>query len=295
MTISEIRLLPTLAIARVGSAALPLDNYMLEEDPQHPLGYRRITGAPTLIVDDATGKITETKIPETVQFKSEARVRPVAPFFEAFALTEYGRLEPLTLSMLQQHGLGAKDVQWRVKVQNRKVYRRTREPGDIVRADTDWLEGHAQQPLAGHCENFVDGKTIPLGQVRYICPNKNFPEIRLRFTPAQGLIYGPNVAERDHLVIPDERAVYDAGKGKWRGWDIDTAMNADEKAVRETAPPSLFAITPHQAPPWLHGDKAVSRGYLDDTCDGFVHLQRPHLRRTAGLCAGFDHRPHPRR
>jgi hypothetical protein len=273
MTISEIRLLPTLAIARVGSAALPLDNYTLEEDPQHPLGYRRITGAPTLIVDDATGKITETKIPETVQFKSEARVRPVAPFFEAFASTEDGRLEPLTLSMLQQHGLGAKDVRWRVKVQNRKVYRRTREPGDIVRADTDWFEGHLQQPLAGHCENFVDNKTIPLGQARYICPNKNFPEIRLRFTPAQGLIYGPNVAERNHLVIPDERAVYDAGKGKWRGWDIDTAMSADEKAVRETAPPSLFAITPHQAPPWLHGDKAVSRGYLDDTCDGFVHLK----------------------
>jgi hypothetical protein len=273
MSIREIRLLPSFAIARVGSATVPLDNYTLVEDPEHPLDYRRIKGAPTLIVDDATGKITETKIPETVQFKSEARVRPVAPFFEAFALTEDGRLEQLTLSMLQQHGLGAKDVRWRVKVQNRKVYRRTREPGDIVRADTDWFDGHAQQPLAGHCENFVDSKTIPLGQVRYICPNEKFSEIRLRFTPAPGLIYGPSVHEHDDAVIPDARAVYDSGKGKWRGWDIDTAMSADEKAMRETAPPSLFAITPHQAPPWLHGDKAVSRGYLDDTCDGFVHVK----------------------
>lgn len=273
MTISEIRLLPTLAIARVGSAALPLDNYTLEENPQRPLGYRRITGAPTLIVADATGEISGTKVPDTVQFKSEGRVRPVAPFVEAFALTEDGKLKPLTLTLLQQHGLAAKDVRWRVKVQNRKVYRRTREPGDIVRADTDWFDGHEPQSLAGHCENLVAGKTIPLGQVRYICPNEKFPEIRLRFTPAQGLIYGPNVDERDHLVIPDERAVYDAGKGKWHGWDIDTAMSADEKAVHETAPPSLFAITPHQAPPWLHGDKAVSRGYLDDTCDGFVYLE----------------------
>src|SRR4029077_20572650 len=79
-------------------------------------------------------------------------------------------------------------------------------------------------------------------------------------------------AKRDRVIIPDERAVYDATKGQWHGWDINTAMSPGEKAVRETMPPALFAIEP-PAPPWLHDDKAVSRGYLDDTCDGFVHLR----------------------
>jgi hypothetical protein len=272
MTIREIRLLPSFAIARVGSAPMPLDNYTLEEDPAHPLGYRRIKGAPTLIVDNTTGEIARTRTPETVEFKSEGRVRPVAPFVEAFALTEAGDLEPLTLPMLQREGLDAGNLRWRVEVQNRKVFRRTRDPRDIVSADTGWFDAHAQQPLAGQCDNFVAGAAIPFGTVRYICPNGGFPEIRLRFTPGHGLIYGPNVAERDQAVIPDARVVYDATRGHWHGWDIDTAMSANEKAVYETAPPSLFASEP-PAPPWLHGDKAVSRGYLDDTCDGFVHLK----------------------
>jgi hypothetical protein len=271
MTISEIRLLPAFAIARVGSAPAPLDNYTLEEDPKHPLGYRRIKGAPTLIVDDATGEISGVKTPQTVEFKSDGRVRPVAPFVEAFALTEAGALEPLTQRMLQE-GPGVQKIEWRVEVQNRKVFRRTRDPDDILRADTGWFDGHAQQPLTGSCENLVAGATIEVGQVRYIRPNDRFPEIRLRFTPAQGLIYGPNVDNRDRVIIPDERAVYNAIKGRWHGWDIDTAMTAAEKAVRETMPPALFAIEP-PAPPWLHDDKAVSRGYLDDTCDGFVHLR----------------------
>ena len=271
MTIREIRLLPAFAIARVGSSPAPLDNYLLEEDPKHPLGYRQIKGAPTLIVDDATGEISRATTPETVEFKSDGRVRPVAPFVEAFALTEAGALEPLTQPMLREEP-GLQKIEWRVEVQNRKVYRRTRDLRDILIADTGWFDGHAQQPLTGHCKNFVAGATIEVGQVRYIRPNDSFPEIRLRFTPAQGLIYGPNVAKRDRVIIPDERAVYDAAKGRWHGWDIDTAMSPAEKAVRETAPPALFAIEP-PAPPWLHGDKAVSRGYLDDTCDGFVQLR----------------------
>ena len=42
--------------------------------------------------------------------------------------------------------------------------------------------------------------------------------------------------------------------------------------ISKPIPPSLFAIVP-PAPPWLNKDKAVSRGYLDDACDGFVRAR----------------------
>lgn len=292
MKITGVRLLPTLAIARVGSASEPLDNYTLEERAGEPLGFRKINVAPTLIVDEKTGAIADCRIPDpakyAVSFKQGGRVRPVAPFIEAFAVTDDQQLLPLTLATLPQ---GAA-MQWRVKVQNRKVYRRTRNPGDIVRADTGWFDGHAPQPLVGHADNFVDGKTIAFGRVQFIRANDEFPEIRLRFTPAQGLIYGPDVDKRDRRIIPDERAVYRVEKERkdsWYRWDITLAMGKDDQKVWETAPPSLFAIEP-PAPPWLHGNRAVSRGYLDDTCDGFVLLKvridGQELRASARISSG---------
>jgi hypothetical protein len=290
MTIREIRLLPPLAIARLGSAAEPLGNYTLAEDPERPLGYRRIVGAPTLIVDRASGAIAGTRTPERLVFKEAGHIRPVAPFLEVFALTEKGALEPLILPLLAREGLGPEAVEWRVEVQNRKVFRRTRDRDDIVKADTGWFGGHAPQPLAGRCENFVAGMSIAFGQVRYIRPNDGFPEIRLRFTPAHGLIYGPNSPERDHAVIPDARAVYDIGKGRWYGWDIDKAMTEGEKAVYDPLPPALFAIEP-PAPPWLHDDRAVSRGYLDDACDGFVHVRLRVAGRALTACARISSGP----
>ncbi len=45
MTIRELRILPPFAIGRLGSAKEPLDNYTIEDDPNHPLGFRRIRGA----------------------------------------------------------------------------------------------------------------------------------------------------------------------------------------------------------------------------------------------------------
>src|SRR4029450_9793657 len=48
--------------------------------------------------------------------------------------------------------------------------------------------------------------------------------------------------------------------------------NYKGKFVNETFPSSLFAIVP-PAPCWLHGNVAVSRGYLDDACDGIVEVR----------------------
>ena len=61
----------------------------------------------------------------------------------------------------------------------------------------------------------------------------------------------------------------------------------------ETVPPALFAINP-PAPSWLYDNVAISRGYLDDACDGFVEVrltrpgedpERSSLKATARICS----------
>jgi hypothetical protein len=278
MVIKELRILPPLAFARLGSAAEPLDNYTVEvvEDPVDPLdNYRQIKPAATLVVDETTGEVTAASTPSAITFKQDGRIRPVAPFLEVFAVTGKDKLEPLTVGLLQRAGLEPANVSWRVVVANRKVVRRTDNERDLVAADTQWFSGHEPQPLRGYCKNFISSdRFIDLGRVRYLKPNEKFPGIRLRFTPAHGLIYGPRLKEKDPLISHD-RAIYDVKKGSWYEFQVIPPQEPGPGSARgfqdETMPPSLFAIKP-PAPPWLHDDKAISRGYLDDACDGFVEV-----------------------
>jgi hypothetical protein len=289
MTIRALRILPPFAIGRLGSAPEPLDNFTIEDDPDHPLGFRRIKGAPTLIVDEATGEIREARVVQTPTFKQGKRIRPVAPFLEVFALTDNDVLEPLTLDLLRRHDVDESKISWHVEVANRKVFRRTGDEDDIVQADTDWFSSHAPQRLKGHCTNFVRRAAfIDFGHVRFIKPTPQFPQIRLRFTAAKGLIYGPNKTHdgKPDRVIPASRAIYNATKG-WRDFGKEDTAKSD--AFRnETLPPALYAIS-SPAPSWLHHNVAISRGYLDDACDGFVEVQltigRRKLTATARICA----------
>ncbi len=256
--IKELRILPPFAIGRLGSAPDPLDNYTIATDREGPLDFRTIVPAETLNVDTATGEITGSHVPKEVQFKQDGRIRPVAPFLDVFALMEDGELVPLTLQMLA----GAK-LTWRVRVGNRKVVRRTRKEADLVAANTGWFSDHGAQPLKGHCKNFMSRDAfVDFGSARFIKPNQHYPQIRLRFTPAKGLIYGPHGV--NDPIVPPERAIYDRAKGKW--------YHFESHGEDETVPPSLFAIEP-PAPSWLHDNKAVSRGYFDDACDGFVEAR----------------------
>jgi hypothetical protein len=278
MTIRDLRILPPLAIGRLGSAPEPMDNYTIDDNPEQPLGYRVLKPEPTLVVDEASGEIRQARTPRTLAFKQGHRIRPVAPFLEVFALTDRGVLEPLTLDLLRRHRLDAAAVSWRAIVANRKVARRTANKHDAVTADTGWFGDHAPKRLEGHSENFISTTAfIDFGQVRFIKPNRDFPEIRLRFTPAKGLIYGPsqNRDDNDPAIAP-ERAIYDRTKG-WPGFGDDDAGTdrgggTKSKFRDETLPPALYAIKP-PAPSWLHNNIAISRGYLDDACDGFVEVR----------------------
>jgi hypothetical protein len=287
MAIKKIAILPPLAFARFGSHPEPVDSYTLEApSPDEPLGYRKIKPEPTLVVSD-DGEIVVKKTVLDIRFKQDGKVRPVAPFFELWAELDNGDFVPVTKDLL-----GDAQLQWSLEVANRKVFRRTQMDSDIVSAKVEFSD-HKVHQLRGECANFVEGGAIAFGSVRYIKPNEEFPHIRLRFTPGAGLIYGTeNKIDGVEEPFLETRRIYkstsDQGDSKstddesddenksWWMWkhppepekQLDLAKDGDI----ETIPPSLFAIFP-PAPPWLNQNKAISRGYLDDACDGFVRAK----------------------
>ena len=294
MTIKQLRILPPFAIGRLGSASEPMDNYSfdldIDPDVEKPLGYRQIKAQPTLIVNENSGEVEDVRTPVTLEFKRDEKIRPVAPFLEVFAVTDKDELVPLTVDLLRKEDLTIKDISWQVRVSNRKVVRRTQNPDDLVHAKIDFSD-HRSHTLHGRCRNFIKDASVNFGSVRFIRPNDEFPEIRFRFTPAEGLIYGPYqtskgvAAEEEdpgYYQVPEDRRIYNHRPNQRNSWyHFSNAEN-------ETVPPSLFAIEP-PAPSWLYDNIAISRGYLDDACDGLVevHLKMHNrtLAATARICS----------
>ncbi|MFI9009865.1 hypothetical protein ACIGNX_21795 [Actinosynnema sp. NPDC053489] len=262
MTIRDLRILPPLAVGRLGAAAEPMDNYTVDVDDEHPLAPRRLTPAPTFRVDPESGAITSADTPAELRFTDgRGKVRPVAPFLEVWALTDDDVLEPLTLDLLHRHGLNPDAVRWSVEVGNHKVQRRTYAENDRINARTGEFNDHAAHELRGECPNFLAGRHLPLGHVRYVKPTPEFPEVRLRFTPAAGLVYGSREPEETDAHDPNVvDFLYDASKGTWRG-------HVDEPGdPRLTNPAQIYAGDDGPDGTW------VSRGYLDDECDGLVRV-----------------------
>lgn len=284
--LKEIRILPPLAISRLGSSPEPVNNYDLVIPPNHPLGYRQIVSAPTLIVDEKSGRIIGREV-RPVTFKDEqGRIRPVAPFLELWGRASDG---DDAWELLTDEVLDGAEVKWRVLVGNIKVFRRTGDPHDRVEADSGWFCDHKRRELKGLSNNFYPGKHIPLGHIQFIDPTKKFPELRVRYTPAHGYVYGSspfvqnsagyvgdpafggNYIEHDLNI---REVVYDPSKGKWLGFN-EVFPPYQPNPPGATIPGQIFAgqdnsnVPPGTIPPgsW------VSAGYLDDECDGTIEVE----------------------
>lgn len=277
MPITELRILPPFAIARLGASPTPLAAYSLELPKDNPLDFRVVRASETLEVDPESGAILHASTPQRIRFRDGKQIRPVAPFLEVWARTSEETLEPLTLSLLRSEGLGPDAVSWSLEVANIKAFRRTGNPKDRIIAKIEELNDHAAHALLAKCDNFFEGKTLPLGSVRYIRPTEDFPEIRLRFTPAAGLVYGAdskriekeNEPPKDDPVLTAERIIYDPNRGKWRGYEEPPS------GPTFTNPGQIFAGYGKSDGSW------VSWGYLDDACDGTVKVELPRKGRPA--------------
>jgi hypothetical protein len=273
MPIFDLRILPPFAIARFGSSPNPLEAFELKLPDDDPLGFREIVPRETLRINAATGEVDEIYTPPHIQLRDGDQIRPVAPFLEVYAQTSPDTLEPLTLKLLDDEGLNADAVQWQVTVGNLKAFRQTGKNDDKVIAQVDWFGDHAVHELHGQCSNFLKDKFIPFGNVRYIRPTAKHPEIRLRFTPAAGLVYGASNKRLtstgedgpEDPVFKDrpERIVYDTSRGNWR------RFQSDLNSVTQTNPGDIYQGTP--SPDSSKG--ALSWGYLDEVCDGPVAVQ----------------------
>jgi hypothetical protein len=264
MSIQALRILPPLAIGRFGSSPHPLEAYELKIRDDDPLGFRQICPEETLEIDPASGAVKWAYTPERIRFRDGEHIRPVAPFLEVFADTGKDTLEPLTADLLAAEGLGPDAVRWRVEVGNLKVFRQTGKEKDKVIARKGPFTDHEIQELRGECPNFRSGKSVLFGNVRYIRPTAEFPEIRLRFTPARGLVYGAD--PKDPLFEgSEERIVYDPDHGgTWLGFQ------SDAKSRTLTNPSDIY----EGAEEGGTDDKlGPSKGYLDDVCDGVVLVE----------------------
>jgi hypothetical protein len=261
-----------MAIARFGSSPIPLEAFDLVDCEGDPLGFREICPMPTLEVDPSSGSISRKYIPERVRFRDGDRIRPVAPFLEVFARTAHDVWEPLTLQLLDDAKLGPRDIRWSVEVANLKVFRQTGKVDDQVRAHLEAFSDHQIHELRGECVNFLEGKFVPFGSVRYIMPTDEHPEIRLRFTPATGKVYGSSPLRLDPVTGQEvndpvfehdsSRIVYDTKRGGWRGFQA----NAKSKTLPN--PSDIYqGYWPNTQ------DLPTSWGYLDDVCDGRVFVR----------------------
>lgn len=280
MKIIELRILPPIAIGRLGASSTPLPAYDLEVPPEKPLDFRKVVPKISFSVDPVTGAM-QKYFHDRIKFKDidsldakDGKVHPVAPFLEAFAITDKDpdKLVPLTEELLIEAGYTLTDVSWEVEVANIKIYRRTHKANDKITAHISNITTHQAQPLQGQCNNFIDGKHLPLGTVQYILPTADFPGIRFRFTPGAGIVYGSSLErhtsetkqERDPIIKDESLVIYDIHKGTWRGY-TEGGINP-----LYTNPAQIFAGYSNAQ------GAQVSWGYLDDECDGFVavHLHK---------------------
>jgi hypothetical protein len=252
--IKELRILPPLAIGRFGSSNDPMDNYIVVANETSPPELRGFQPAETLIVNQETGEITEARMPADIPPKfrdATGKIRPVAPFFEVWArFDDDDFLQPLTIAHLTDLQLAPSDVQWQVSAANYKAFRRTGDQRDKINSVLAAFGDHTVKPLRGTSANFKNGKFISFGTIQYLKPTAAFPEIRLRFTPPAGKVYG--VTDGDPNIADD---VYNAGQGRWDGH-----RDGMPGTPPFTNPGGIYA----------NNGNGISLGYLDDACDGII-------------------------
>jgi hypothetical protein len=141
---------------------------------------------------------------------------------------------------------------------NLKMLRRTGDPGDSVQSQVLGISDHDRHRLAGRAPNFKTDRSVHFGWVQYVKPTPAFPEIRFRFTPPPGQVYG----SRQDSNVTAQNAVYDATRGTW--------PSHTDQAVPTTSPDPRAHLS--TVPSFIYARNRAGRnlGYFDDSSDGIV-------------------------
>jgi hypothetical protein len=279
-TIRRLFFTPSIAIARLGASSTPMVAFEWGPGDPRTIGETRIRPIRSLDVD-ANGNVTVFE-PREIRVRDGALIRPVAPFLELWALVGDGppaQLTPsaVTPALLASNGITESNVTFTVTAMNLKAARRTGDPQlrygtfpPLTLAGND----HRAVPLRGQSPpDAADamipaGRIIPLGRIQVLRPQRQpaadvvpaevrLDVLRLRYTPAAGLFYGPPpAATRDPVdgpAVPQERAFLNPDAG----W-----MNATFAQTRIVNPGDTYDM-------FDSGQNAggVSLGVVDDTCE----------------------------
>ena len=240
--IRAILINPPIAIARLGASSTPMDSFRWIDSPDAHL---QTVIAPDWTLDVDLNGAVNPRMPEELLFRDGDSYRPVAPFFELWALVSEGPGDPqwtaLTPRLLNE--AGGTGFTLTVDARNSKAARRARNPDlefgtfpPVVIASSD----HSPTPLVGTSPMGIarpmiprDAPGIPLGSVRILrgqdqpAPDStpwarevDVEVFRFRFTPAKGIFYGPrgaeSISENGFAPIEGQNAFLDPDAG-WVG------------------------------------------------------------------------------
>jgi hypothetical protein len=299
--LKRIWLAPPLAFARVGPSRTPCPAFLWSDSDVSPrgTGYTALVPAETLALDPA-GHVT-SQLPAELVFRDEEGIRPVCPFFELHGEWREagGTLAqgPITAAMLKTWGVPLSKVKWHVQLGSLKAFHYTYEDSDRIHAQvTVQADQNKRLPLlgaspAGKRALIPPSRPMPMGEVQVARCSERFPEIRLRFYPPKGLVYGPSdLAARLKGVDYDHEVGSEHPNREWRGFTLDaerlivnpqshwaTYLPAQAKlaplgaADYRNSPTGLLATT-YERIGWLKGKPTLQRslGLVDDVSDGIV-------------------------
>lgn len=257
---------PPLAFARLGNPDKPLEAFHWGPNDETPAGTGKTTilASKTLIhQDDDT---VRSMVPRKIIFGTEDGMKAVCPFFELHGSWRDGAGEkhegPLTKDVLTAAGWNIQDLVWDVKVANLKPFFMCQDPTTRIDAQitingddfqTKELRGISPPGLPNLL--VPEGKHILLGTVRLIRPSAEEPELRLRFFPPRGKIYGPtNLRSR---------------VGKTFTFD-DEVLILNKHSIWCRFKPSTVDLRGLPGNQYAQDANGQSLGMVDDTSDGII-------------------------
>jgi hypothetical protein len=239
--IEQILFLPPMAVARLGGSDSPLEAFTWAEDPSlHGAGLTVITPTMTLAVQ-SDGSV-RPNLPDTITFRDGNLYRPAAPFLELWAIVQGSNtVQPLTLNLLAENGAGPQSLSFTVTAANRKAARRTADNDCAFQASVTVIgTDNGKHPLLASSNGVrplvSQQRPIPLGTFQVIRPvprsemGIDLSIIRVRYTPAKGLVYGPPGANsaadpdngRQHVMVLPENQILNSGTA-WATYNADNA------------------------------------------------------------------------